>query len=153
MSRDEHTLPERLRPLADRLDEVGRASREEGAGTAERVAMRTAHLLGRPSDSTGPISRLQRALLWLAGPAAVVATGLIGFALLRPGVPPAPTAAPGADMLAANLEHDIDALLELDAMWRRDAFESRLALLSLEAADAATRTEDLAPLPAIDAGS
>jgi hypothetical protein len=153
MSPEHPDTPADLRPLAEELAALGEASRREGAALADRVAMRTAHVLREEIADAAPIQRLQRLLLWLAGPATVVAAALIGVVLLRPGLSPQSPAPPSVETLAANLEHDIDTWLELDAAWDRERFDNELALLSLEAAGVAVRDDDLASLPTIDADS
>ncbi|HZW09121.1 MAG TPA: hypothetical protein VFF69_04390 [Phycisphaerales bacterium] len=153
MTRSEaNTTPEDLRPLAEGLAALGESSRREGAAVAERVAVRSTHALRGAAIAEPPLERIQRLLLWLAGPCAVLGAGALVVAALAPHRPQRPSA-PSVETLAANLEHDIDAWLELDAAWSRDSFENDLAVLSLEAAGVALRDDEPTPLPAIDADS
>lgn len=155
MNRDgdaHHDLPEEVRPLARRLAAAGLADRTAGAEVADRVVMRTAHLLREQAAALPAQRGLRRLLPWLVAPATVAACALLVVAVLRPGLTAEPEPR-GVEVLAANLEHDLETWLELDAEWRRDSFENSLAALALDAASVAARADDPSALPALENGS
>ncbi len=152
MTHDQN-IPEDIRSLAEKLARLGAQERARGAEIIDRVIMRTTHEL-RPAAGApveGLLVRLRWVTLWLLTPAAALAAALLAIVSLRPGLPGGPDGQPaGVGVLAANLEQDIDTWAELDSMWRRDAFESNLAVLSLDAADVATRADELGSLTTLD---
>lgn len=134
----EHQTPEDIRALAGRLQRSGEEARRAGQDASHRVAVRTSNLLRSEGGSTerGGENRL----VWpfrIGVPLLAAAAVLAGLVIVsRPGVVHQPDTNPGAgaDMLAASLEHDLDALAAMDEMWEEDAFETGLAVITLDAA-------------------
>lgn len=140
-----HDLPLELRGLAAQLEALGELERLAAEDAVLRTTMRTAHLL-RDRPTPAPGQRLRALWLWLAAPAVVGAAVVVGVMMIRP---PAPATTPpdGSEALAADIEGDIDAWLELDSMWRADSFETNLAALSIDAAGISTGADSLNSLP------
>ncbi|VAX40570.1 hypothetical protein MNBD_PLANCTO03-2292, partial [hydrothermal vent metagenome] len=88
----------------------------------------------------------RRLLLWLGTPALAAAAVLLLVLVLSPNPATMPESA-GVEVLAASIESDIDAWLELDAMWADDSFESSLAALSIEASGLANQSVGMADNP------
>lgn len=138
-------LPRELRGLAAQLEAMGELERLAADQAVMRTTMRTAHLLTDRS-ALGPGHRLRALWLWLAAPAVAAAAVAVGVLILRTPQPsPGPLDSPEA--LAAGIEGDIDAWLELDSIWRADSFETNLAALSIDAAGITTGTDSLNSLP------
>lgn len=126
--------PDDVREVADLLAALGDGERRAGERVAHRVALRTAPNLR--SAEAGQPARRRFSLLWLAGPALAAAV-LLAALLVVSG--PTERAAPlgGVEMLAADLESEIDTILAVEALWD-DQFETELSAVSLEAAGLAS---------------
>ena len=142
--RDTQT-PEDIRDVAAQLWRLGAQDRAAGEDVSGRVMMRTANLLvaGSVPGSRSPSSGRFRAVwLWIAAPAVAAAAVLFAIMMGMPQAGPRPgTASRGVEVLAAGLESDIDALLAINDVWDDDAFETGLAVISLDAARLANQTD------------
>jgi hypothetical protein len=143
-------IPEDIRGLASRLERLGEQERLAAEDACARVCMRTTRLLtdpqARPERAGGVVGRLW---LWLAAPAVVAAGVLVAVGVMSPGVATVPVES-GVDVLAAGIESDIDAWLELDSMWHEDSFESTLAAISIDAAGIVTQPDSFDSLPLLE---
>lgn len=145
---DDTPVPEDIRALAARLEHLGVREREAGESVSLRVATRTTNLLHADSsaDAVSTVSAgARRALLWFAAPAVAAAAVLLTVVMVMPHQRTAPIdggTSNGADILAAGIEGDIDAFLAMDKFWDEDAFETGLAVISLDAAELANQPAD-----------
>ncbi|MBK7404768.1 MAG: hypothetical protein IPJ41_09070 [Phycisphaerales bacterium] len=151
MNSHDTDIPADIQSMAARLAEAGAAARAGGENAAYRVALRTARLLHEeaPAPRIGA-SGLARFWMWLAAPATVLAAVAIAFVMAQPGHHPS---SDGGSVAAARLETDIDTWLALDEVLREETFENRLAVLSLDTAGVATRSDDADSLPRLESGS
>lgn len=151
MNEHETDIPIDIQNLAHRLAEVGTASRARGEEAAYRVAIRTSHVL---REGAGPPATrgVLRFWMWLAAPATVLGAVLLAMTIMRAG-PGLGGGAPNGGVVAANLESDIDTWMALDEMLREESFENSLAVLSLDTAGVATRSDEVDALPRLESGS
>ncbi len=145
--------PDDIRDIAGQLEALGKQERRDAEEACRRVAMRTAHLLHDKQSSGAGVSpasgggvgvptareTFRRLLLWIGTPALAAAAVLLVVLVMSPNPATAPESN-GIEVLAASIESDIDAWLELDAMWAGDSFESTLAALSMDAAGLASQS-------------
>ncbi len=141
--------PQDIRDLAARLEELGERERLDAENACLRVTMRTGHLISGGAASAAdsgvgvsPASaseRLRMIWLWLAAPAVAAAAVLVAVFVMSPNAA-ITSEGTGVEVLAAGIESDIDAWLELDAMWADDSFESTLTALSIDAAGLASES-------------
>lgn len=141
---DHSDIPAELRPIARLLEEDGAAERREGTTLSARLARDTAGGLHvarlRPRPLAGTHGGWGRALSW-GLPLATAAA--LAFAVLWPTLIRPQSSSTRADVLAADLEDEFDALSELDALWSEDAYHLEMALLRIEAAGAASEETTL----------
>ncbi len=140
-------MPEDIRTLAGRLDRLGAQEREAGEDASCRVAMRTVNLLHAEASAAPGASgsRRRASWRWFAAPAIAAAAVLLTVVMVMPKPGPTPGengAVSGVDVLAAGIESDIDTYLAMDAYWDEDAFETGLAVISLDAAELANQPAD-----------
>lgn len=137
-------IPEDIRAVATRLERLGAEDRLVGEDVSHRVAMRTTNLLraeATPGTRARPLGRIRAAWLWLAAPAVAAGAVLVALMISVPQSGPTPgVTGNGVEVLAAGLENDIDAFLAIDGLWDDDAFETGLAVISLDAAGLANQT-------------
>lgn len=133
-------IPEDIRAVAARLERLGTQDRLDGEDVGLRVAIRTTNLLRAEATPARPVGRIRSAWLWLAAPVMAAAAVLVAVMISMPqtGPPPGETGG-GVEVLAAGLESDIDAFLAIDGLWDDDAFETGLAVISLDAAGLANQ--------------
>lgn len=137
-------IPEDIRAVAARLDRLGTKDRLDGEDVGHRVAMRTTNLLraeAGPGTQPRSLGRVRAAWLWLAAPAMAAAAVLVAVMISMPQAgPPTGVTGNGVEILAAGLESDIDTFLAIDGLWDDEAFETGLAVISLDAAGLANQT-------------
>jgi len=137
-------IPEDIRAVAARLERFGVQNRLDGEDVGHRVAMRTTNLLraeAAPVADAASFSRIRAAWLWLAAPVVAAGAVLVAIMISMPQTGPTPgVTGNGVEVLAAGLENDIDAFLAIDGFWDDDAFETGLAVISLDAAGLANQT-------------
>ena len=145
--------PDDIRDLAGQLEAFGEQERRDAEEACRRVAMRTTHLLHDSQSSGAGVSpasgsgvgvppareTFHSLLLWIGTPALAAAAVLLLVMVMSPN-PAATPEGTGVEVLAASIESDIDAWLELDAIWADDSFESSLAALSIDAAGLANQS-------------
>lgn len=151
MTSHDQTPPD-ISELAAQLEQFGVEERRAAEDACARVTMRTARLLTDPAPTDQPESvgeKFRRLWLWLAAPTVAAAAVLVAVLVMSPSAPTTPVGN-GVEVLAATIESDIDAWLELDAMWQGDSFETNLAALCIDAAGITTQSDSLDPLPSLE---